>query len=70
MINNQRRGEQDMKIYLRLINPIFGLDCNDFEFKDVYCNSNGTHFEIRDKTSMQLEFKCRLDNIDSLAKEE
>lgn len=59
-----------MKIYLRLINPIFGLDCNDFEFRDVDSISNDTHLEIIDKASMQLEFKCRLDNIDSLVKEE
>lgn len=59
-----------MKIYLRLIKPIFGLDCNDFEFTDVSSISNGTHLEVRDRISNQLEFKCRLDNIDSLAKEE
>jgi hypothetical protein len=59
-----------MKIYLRLIKPVFGLDCVDFEFHDVASISNGTYLEIRDRVSTQLEFKCRLDNIDSFVKEE
>lgn len=59
-----------MNIYLRLIKPVFGLDCVDFRFYDVDTISNGTHLEIRDIESNQLEFKCRIDNIDSLVKEE
>ena len=57
-----------MEIYIRLIKEPYGLDCIDFSFKDVDSISNGTHLEIRNKTSRQLEFKCKLDNIDSFVK--
>lgn len=59
-----------MKIYLRLIKPVFGLDCVDFEFHDVDSMSNGTHLVIFNRATTHIEFKCQLDNIDSFVEEE
>ena len=57
-----------MKVFIRLEKPLFGVDCIDYEFDNVDTISNGTHLEVRDATSRQLEFKCRLDNVSSLVK--
>lgn len=57
-----------MKVYIKLEVDPFGIDCTDYSFEGVDTISNGTHLEVRDLRSRQLEFKCRLDNIDSLVK--
>lgn len=40
----------------------------EYEFYNCDTISNGTHLIVRDETSMQIMFKCRLDNIDCFEK--
>lgn len=58
-----------MNVKIKLINEQFcDNDHNEYQFTNADTLSDGTHLIVRDKTSMQLIFKCRLDNIDCFEK--
>lgn len=58
-----------MDVYIKLIKSQFPSQShNEYTFTDADTLSDGTHLVVRDRVSMQLVFKCRLDNIDCFEK--
>jgi hypothetical protein len=58
-----------MTVKIKLLeDQFYNNDCIEYSFNDADTLSNGTHLIVRDKTSLQLVFKCRLDNIDCFEK--